>query len=60
MEFLDLIIDHLTARGVMDPRLLYESPFIDFDTKGVEGVFDQPDVTRLVRVLRDFEPRNAA
>ena len=60
LEFLDLIIDHLTARGLMDPRLLYESPFIDFDTKGVEGVFDQTDVTRLVRVLRDFEPRSAA
>jgi hypothetical protein len=26
LEFLDLIIDHLTARGVMDPSLLYESP----------------------------------
>jgi hypothetical protein len=37
-EFLDLVIDHLTARGVMDPSLLYESPFTDFDSKGVEGV----------------------
>ncbi len=38
-EFLNMIIDHLTARGVMDPKLLYEAPFTDFDTKGVEGVF---------------------
>jgi type I restriction enzyme, R subunit len=30
-EFLDLIIDHLTARDVMDPRLLYETPFTDFN-----------------------------
>jgi hypothetical protein len=29
-------------RGVMDPALLYESPFTDFDSKGVEGVFKGP------------------
>ena len=60
LEFLDLIIDHLTARGTMDPRLLYEAPFTDFDSKGVEGVFEHADVLRLVGILRDVEPRNAA
>jgi type I restriction enzyme, R subunit len=25
LELLDLVIDHLTARGVMDPKLLYET-----------------------------------
>ena len=37
LEFLNLIIDHLTARGIMDPKLLYETPFTDFDTKGVKA-----------------------
>jgi hypothetical protein len=41
LEFLDLVIDHLTARGVRDPKLLYEAPFTDFDRNGVEGVFEQ-------------------
>jgi type I site-specific restriction endonuclease len=59
-EFLNLIIDHLTARGVMDPRLLYEAPFTDFDSKGVEGVFEHADVVRLVDILRGIEPRPAA
>ena len=44
----------------MDPRLLYESPFTDFDSKGVEGVFEPGDVTKLVQVLREVEPRSAA
>ena len=59
LEFLNLIIDHLTARGVMDPKLLYETPFTGFDTKGVEGVFEHSDVVRLVQILRDIEPKFA-
>jgi type I restriction enzyme, R subunit len=60
LEFVDLVIDHLTARGVMDPKLLYESPFTDFDSKGVDGVFDHTDVMCLIQVLRETEPRIAA
>ena len=60
LEFLDLVIDHLTAQGAMDPRLLYEAPFTDFDRNGVEGVFEKADVVRLVQILRDIEPRSAA
>jgi type I restriction enzyme R subunit len=44
----------------MDPKLLYESPFTDFDSNGVEGVFEKPDVVRLVQILREIEPRLAA
>ena len=57
LEFLDLVIDHLTARGVMDPKLLYEAPFTDFDRNGVEGVFEQSDVVRVVQILREIEPQ---
>jgi type I restriction enzyme, R subunit len=59
LEFLDLVIDHLTARGVMDPKLLYESPFTDFDSNGVEGVFNPTDAAVLVQTLRTLEA-NAA
>ena len=59
IEFLDLVVDHLTARGVRDPKLLYESPFTDFDSNGVEGVFEPADVVQLVQVLRAVEPRAA-
>jgi type I restriction enzyme R subunit len=59
LEFLDLVIDHLTARGMMDPKLLYEGPFTDFDSNGVEGVFNSADAATLVHTLRDLEA-NAA
>jgi hypothetical protein len=59
-EFVDMLIDHLTARGVMDPRLLYESPFTDFDPLGVAGVFKDAEVVELIQILRDVQGRAAA
>jgi type I restriction enzyme R subunit len=63
LEFVDLIIDQLTDRGIMDPRLLYESPFTDFDSSGVSGVsgvFPAADVHEIVAILREVERRSAA
>lgn len=60
IEFINLIIDHLTERGAMDPRRLYESPFTDFDDQGVSGVFSPADVQHIVRVLSTVRERAAA
>jgi type I site-specific restriction endonuclease len=35
IEFINLVIDHLTERGTMDPHRLYQSPFTDLDDQGV-------------------------
>ncbi len=60
IEFINLIIDHLTERGAIDPRRLYESPFTDFDDQGVSGVFPQADVQIILQVLNDVRGRAAA
>ncbi|MBV8522231.1 MAG: hypothetical protein JOY71_08905, partial [Acetobacteraceae bacterium] len=60
LEFVDMIVDHLTERGAMDPRLLYESPFTDVDPLGVAGVFKEAEVVQLVQILRDVQGRAAA
>jgi type I restriction enzyme R subunit len=60
IEFVNLIVDHLTERGAMDPRRLYESPFTDLDDQGVGGIFSLEDAKVLVQVLRDVESRAAA
>ena len=60
IEFIDLIIDHLTERGVMDPRRLYESPFTDLDDQGVSGIFPAADVQQLVQLLNEVKGMAAA
>jgi type I restriction enzyme, R subunit len=60
LEFLDMMIDHLTARGAMDPRLLYASPFTDIDPLGVAGVFADGEVVQLIQILQDVQGRAAA
>lgn len=59
IEFINLIIDHLTNQGTMAPELLYESPFTDLHPLGVEGVFG-PQAAELVEILEEIERRSAA
>ena len=51
IEFINLLIDHLTQRGWMEPSSLYESPFTDISPRGVEGLFASKEVEQLIGVL---------
>ena len=39
IEFVDMIVEQLTESGVMDPARLYESPYIDLNDQGLDGLF---------------------
>jgi len=60
VEFVNMIVDYLTENGVMDPKLLYESPLTDVSPRGPEGVFSSEQVDRLVGVLTEIRERAAA
>jgi type I restriction enzyme, R subunit len=60
IEFVNLVIDHLTERGEMEPRLLYESPFTDFDPLGVAGVFPGGEAEEVIGILEEVKRRAAA
>ena len=51
IEFVNLIVDYLTERGVMDPALLYEAPFTDVTQTGPDGIFKAVQVRELLAVL---------
>jgi type I restriction enzyme R subunit len=51
IEFVNLIVDHLTEHGLMDAAMLYESPFTDLTPRGPDGLFTSADVDELLAVI---------
>jgi type I restriction enzyme R subunit len=51
IEFVNLIVNHLTEHGVVEPRVLYESPFTDLTPHGPEGLFAPASVDELIAAL---------
>ncbi|WP_353472499.1 DEAD/DEAH box helicase family protein [Salipiger sp. H15] len=52
IEFVGMVIDHLTKNGVIDPGLLYESPFTDLNPDGPDNVFGEAKVEPFLSQLR--------
>jgi type I restriction enzyme R subunit len=59
IEFVNMIVDQLTERGVVEARLLYESPFTDLNPQGPEGIFLSNQVDELVAVLEKIRAHAA-
>jgi type I restriction enzyme R subunit len=51
IEFVNLIVDHLTEHGVVEAAALYESPFTDVTPQGPDGLFSSTDIDELMTVL---------
>jgi type I restriction enzyme R subunit len=57
IQFVNLVIDYLTQSGWMSAAQLYESPFTDYSSKGVEGIFSSEQVGQLVGILNEIRMR---
>ena len=51
IRFVEMIIDHLTQKGVMDAGLLYEQPFTGIHYEGLDGLFPSATADEIVNVL---------
>ena len=51
VEFINLVVDHLTEHGAMDPARLYESPFTDITPQGPDTLFKPAEIDELIRML---------
>lgn len=58
IRFVELVIDQLTARGVMDTSALYEPPFSNLHSGGPEGLFAGKEkiISDVVKILESLQP----
>ncbi|HET6569064.1 MAG TPA: DEAD/DEAH box helicase family protein [Rhodothermales bacterium] len=55
IEFVNLIINHLTEHGVMDAARLYESPFTDLTPHGPDGLFSSAQMDEIIGTLERIQ-----
>ena len=60
IEFVNMIVNHLTEHGAMDAAILYESPFTDITPQGPDGLFTSTQVDELFSILEEVCTRAAA
>lgn len=51
IEFVNLIVNHLTEHGVIEAARLYESPFTDLTPRGPDGLFNSAEFDELMTAL---------
>jgi type I restriction enzyme R subunit len=58
IRFVELIVDQLTANGVMGSRALYEPPFVGLHAGGPEGMFEGKEkiIDGIFDALKNTEP----
>jgi type I restriction enzyme R subunit len=54
IEFLDTIKLFLTKNGKIDPSKLYDSPFKNYHSMGIDGVFDEQQSSQIFKIIESF------
>ena len=58
VEFLETIKKFLTSNGKIDPSKLYDSPFKNFHTMGIDGVFNTHQADTIFKIIKEFNQAN--
>lgn len=60
IEFVNMVIEHLTDQGMLAPDLLYEPPFTDIAPIGPEQMFGELHTERLFKLIHELNASAAA
>lgn len=58
IEFINMVVEHLTDQGMLNPELLYE--FTDVAPTGPDRLFDEDKVARLFTKIKTINESAAA
>jgi type I restriction enzyme, R subunit len=51
IRFMDTIINFLNIKGIIEPSMLFESPFTDINSNGVAGVFEAQIASKIISLI---------
>lgn len=54
MSFINVIIKYLSKNGVIEPSMLFESPFTDIDDSGL-GIFSDDKMAEIVSIVEEIK-----
>ncbi len=56
IKFLDLLQNHISKYGAIDVDRLYEPPFTNVHSDGLDGIFDDALAGELLEIVESFKP----
>ncbi len=51
IRFMDTIINFLNVKGIIEPSMLFETPFIDINSNGVAGLFEDQIASKIISLI---------
>ncbi|HRB93306.1 MAG TPA: type I restriction-modification enzyme R subunit C-terminal domain-containing protein, partial [Chitinophagales bacterium] len=51
IRFIDTIINFLNVKGIIEPSILFEPPFTDINSNGVEGLFEEQIASKIISLI---------
>jgi len=58
IEFLDTIKKFLTSNGKIEPSKLYDAPFKNYHSMGIDGVFTEQQADMIFKIVQEFNQAN--
>jgi type I restriction enzyme R subunit len=54
ISFINSIIDYVVTKGLLNLNELYEQPFTNINSGGLDGVFSEKDSIKIISIIRDI------
>ncbi|MBK7234044.1 MAG: hypothetical protein IPH93_17700 [Saprospiraceae bacterium] len=51
IRFMDTIINFFNVKGIIEPAMLFESPFTDINSNSVSGLFEEQMAAKIISLI---------